>query len=60
MRTADQALLTSQKGKGKRSSFASKQKSANTSQVKKDDKYEKEFKKNKNCFANTAKEMVIS
>ena len=47
MRVADQAFLASQKGKGKYSSSTSKQKSTNTSQVKKDDKDEKKSEKQK-------------
>ena len=48
MRVADQAFMASQKGKGKTgTSMASKQKSTNTMQPKKEDKDEKKASKYK-------------
>jgi transposase InsO family protein len=47
MRVADQAFLTSQKGKGKWSSSTSKQKSVNAAQSKNQDKDEKKSEKQK-------------
>jgi hypothetical protein len=47
MRVADQAFLTSQKGKGKWSSSTSKQKFANAAQSKNQDKDEKKSEKQK-------------
>ena len=45
MRVADQAFIASQKGKGQKGSFASKQKSVNAAYTKKEDRDEKKAKK---------------
>ena len=54
MCVADQAFLSRQKGKGKWNSSANKQRFANNSQVN-----EKNKNRNKNCFANIVKELII-